>query len=87
MGAIASGNIRVLNQDIIESFGISDEKIECTAAAEDRELGGQFNSRLSPLGYSGFFPIVCSVTRNMSMKPIRRKRTITLMPNRWLPDQ
>ena len=56
MGAITSGNIRVLNQDIIESFGISDEKIECTAAAEDRELRRPFNSRLSPLGYSGFLP-------------------------------
>ena len=38
MGAIASGGIRVLNQDIIGSYGIRNEAIERVAAREQAEL-------------------------------------------------
>ena len=38
MGAIASGGIRVLNQDIVASFEISKELIEQVAAREQAEL-------------------------------------------------
>ena len=38
MGAIASGGIRVLNPDIVESLGISSEVIEEAAAREQLEL-------------------------------------------------
>lgn len=38
MGAIASGGIRVLNTEIIESLGIPDGVIERVTAAEQREL-------------------------------------------------
>lgn len=38
MGAIASGGVRVLNQSVIESLGISAEEIDVAAARELREL-------------------------------------------------
>lgn len=38
MGAIASGGVRVLNRDIVESLGIGDEAIEQVAAREQAEL-------------------------------------------------
>src|SRR5579859_4244394 len=38
MGAIASGGIRVLNQEVIEALGIPDALIERVAASEQREL-------------------------------------------------
>jgi putative phosphoribosyl transferase len=38
MGAIASGGIRVLNEDVVSSLRISDEAIEQVAAEEQREL-------------------------------------------------
>lgn len=38
MGAIASGGTRVLNQQIVESLGISPEMIDRVAAAETAEL-------------------------------------------------
>ena len=38
MGAIASGGIRVLNEDIIRFLNISDEMIDAIAAMEQREL-------------------------------------------------
>lgn len=38
MGAIASGGIRVLNQDIVSSLGISEDVIERVAAREHAEL-------------------------------------------------
>ncbi len=41
MGAIASGGVRVLNQDVIESLGISNMAIEAVAAHESRELERQ----------------------------------------------
>jgi putative phosphoribosyl transferase len=41
MGAIASGGVRVLNRDVIESLGISGMAIESVAANELRELERQ----------------------------------------------
>lgn len=38
MGAIASDNIRVLNEDVVKSFGIPEEVIEKTATKELHEL-------------------------------------------------
>lgn len=38
MGAIASGGVRVLNDDVVSWFGISDEIIESVAARERREM-------------------------------------------------
>ena len=38
MGAIASGGIRVLNGEVVESLRISDEIIDAVAAREEKEL-------------------------------------------------
>ena len=38
MGAIASGGVRVLNQDIVRGLGISPEAIEAVTSAEEAEL-------------------------------------------------
>ncbi|MDD5580314.1 MAG: phosphoribosyltransferase [Methylobacter sp.] len=38
MGALASGNIRVLNDDVVNQFHISEEVIDAVAAQEQREL-------------------------------------------------
>lgn len=38
MGAIATGGIRILNHEVISSFGISDATIEAVTAAEQVEL-------------------------------------------------
>lgn len=38
MGAIASGNVRVLNDDIVDYLGIPDDLIDQVAAREQREL-------------------------------------------------
>lgn len=38
MGAIASGGIRVLNEDVVRGLGISEEVIDAVAEAEEREL-------------------------------------------------
>jgi predicted phosphoribosyltransferase len=38
MGAIASGGVRVLNEDVIETFGITDEDIEAVVNRERVEL-------------------------------------------------
>lgn len=38
MGAIATGGVRVLNRDVVDSLRISAETIEAVAAAEQREL-------------------------------------------------
>ncbi|MCU1263536.1 MAG: putative phosphoribosyltransferase [Bryobacterales bacterium] len=38
MGAIASGGVRVLNHDVIGSFGISQEEIEAVSGREREEL-------------------------------------------------
>src|SRR5437660_1335125 len=38
MGAIATGGIRVLNENVIRSLGISDEQIEIATEEEQHEL-------------------------------------------------
>jgi putative phosphoribosyl transferase len=38
MGAIATGNVRVLNRDLVEGLGIRDESIEQVVAREQQEL-------------------------------------------------
>ena len=38
MGAIASGGVRVLNEEVVRTLGIPDEVVEAVAAREQREL-------------------------------------------------
>src|SRR4029079_4800268 len=38
MGAIASGGIRLINEDIVETYQVTDAEIETVAAAEQTEL-------------------------------------------------
>src|SRR2546423_5837493 len=38
MGAIATGGVRVLNEDVVRSLGISEEDIDAVAAEEQQEL-------------------------------------------------
>ncbi|HUS36466.1 MAG TPA: phosphoribosyltransferase, partial [Verrucomicrobiae bacterium] len=38
MGAIASGGVRVLNEDVVERVGVSDHQIEQAAAREREEI-------------------------------------------------
>jgi predicted phosphoribosyltransferase len=38
MGAIASGGVRVLNEDVVRALGIPDELVEMVVAEEEREL-------------------------------------------------
>jgi putative phosphoribosyl transferase len=38
MGAIASGGVRVLNEDVVRWYGVSDRAIEAVAREEQREL-------------------------------------------------
>lgn len=38
MGAIASGGIRILSEDVVQTLGITDRAIASVAAAEEQEL-------------------------------------------------
>lgn len=38
MGAIASGGVRVMNEEVVRSLGITDDQIQTIAAAEQKEL-------------------------------------------------
>src|SRR5919109_4992110 len=38
MGAIATGGVRVLNEDVVQALGITDEEIDAVAAEEQEEL-------------------------------------------------
>ena len=38
MGAIASGGIRLINEDVVREFGVTDAEIAAVAAAEEQEL-------------------------------------------------
>lgn len=38
MGAIASGSVRVLNKNVVQSLRLSDQTIEAVAVAEQRTL-------------------------------------------------
>lgn len=56
MGAIASGNVRVLNEDLVEYLGIPDDWIDQVAAREQRELARRENlyrGAAKPLSLSG----------------------------------
>jgi putative phosphoribosyl transferase len=56
MGAIASGGVRVLNRDVIDALGISEEMIEDVARAEAEELQRreqQYRGARPPLDVSG----------------------------------
>src|SRR3712207_6412180 len=55
MGAIASGGVRVLNDEVVRALGITADQIEAVTAAEQRELrseerrvGKECRSRWSP---------------------------------------
>ncbi len=56
MGAIASGGVRVLNRDVVDSFGIPDWAIEQVACQEQEELQRrerQYRGDRPPLEVSG----------------------------------
>jgi len=38
MGAIASGGVRILNEEIVQSFGLTDDQVAAAAALEQHEL-------------------------------------------------
>ncbi len=38
MGALASGNVRVINEEVVQSFGMADRIIEAVAEKEQVEL-------------------------------------------------
>jgi len=56
MGAIASGGIRVLNEDVVQALGISKKTIERVAAEEGQELERReriYRGELAPLAIEG----------------------------------
>jgi len=61
MGAIATGNIRVLNEDVVNYLGISDELINKVAEREGRELARRetlYRGASPPLEVSGCTVII-----------------------------
>ena len=38
MGAVASGNVRVINEQVVRSFGVSDDVVDAVAEKEEMEL-------------------------------------------------
>ena len=56
MGAIASGGVRVLNEDVIRALNVSDDMIETAAAAEQQELARReraYRDDLPPIDVRG----------------------------------
>ena len=56
MGAIATGNVRVLNEDVVNYLGISADLIDKVAAREQRELARReklYRGASAPLNVSG----------------------------------
>ena len=56
MGAIATGNVRVLNEDVVTYLGIPDELIDKVASREQRELARRetiYRGASAPLNVSG----------------------------------
>lgn len=56
MGAIATGNVRVLNEKVVKDLGIRDEWIQQVAAREERELKRReslYRGGSAPLNVSG----------------------------------
>ncbi len=61
MGAIATGNVRVLNEDVVDYLGIPDNLIDRVAAREQRELERReklYRGASAPLSVSGRTVIV-----------------------------
>jgi putative phosphoribosyl transferase len=61
MGAIASGNVRVLNEEIVDYLGVSDELIDRVAAREQCELARReklYRGACEPLKVAGLTAIV-----------------------------
>lgn len=61
MGAIATGNVRVLNEGVIDMLGIPDEWIDRVAAREERELARReslYRGTSEPLNLKGRTVIV-----------------------------
>lgn len=61
MGAIATGNVRVLNEDVVSYLGIPDDLIDQVAAREQRELArreNHYRGASEPLNVSGRTVIV-----------------------------
>jgi putative phosphoribosyl transferase len=61
MGAIATGNVRVLNEDVVKNLGIRDEWIDRVAIREGRELARReslYRGTSEPLSVSGRTVIV-----------------------------
>jgi predicted phosphoribosyltransferase len=61
MGAIASGNVRVLNNDVVDHLGISNELIDQVAAREQRELQRReqlYRGTSPPLNVRGWTVII-----------------------------
>src|ERR671925_1808721 len=38
IGAIASGGVRILNEETLRDYGVTDQQVEAVVAAEQREL-------------------------------------------------
>lgn len=56
MGAIASGGVRILNQEVIRELGISDEQLEAVTAAQKVELERRerlFRGTRAPISIQG----------------------------------
>jgi predicted phosphoribosyltransferase len=56
MGAIASGGVRVLNEDVVRALDLPDDVIETAAAAEQRELARReqaYRDNLPPVDVRG----------------------------------
>jgi predicted phosphoribosyltransferase len=56
MGAIASGSVRVLNEDVVHRLGVSEQQIDQTAAREQQEIERrelEYRGDLPPINVSG----------------------------------
>lgn len=61
MGAIASGNVTVLDQDVIRGMGVSQQSLDATIAAEQKELIRRekaYRGDLPPLDIAGRIIII-----------------------------
>lgn len=56
MGAIASGGVRVLNEDVVQRLGVSDQQIEQAATREQQEIERrelEYRGDLPPIDFRG----------------------------------
>ena len=71
MGAIASGGVRVLNDDVVRWYGISQDAIEAVAREEERELVRReraYREGREPVPIEGASPF----SSTMAWPPVRR---------------